>query len=105
MGLPKLSVLLFQREGLWLAVSLEHYLAAQGKTLTEVTLNFLNDLAGQLLLDADAGLAPLEDCPPAPAEFWERYRTSKVHVTLELSELATSLPPVREMLGDVRMVA
>lgn len=105
MGLPKLSVLLLQREGLWIAVSLEHYLAAQGKTLSEVTHNFLSDLAGQLLLDADEGLAPLEDCPPAPQEFWERYRASKVHVTLDLSELITGIPPVQDMLGDVRMVA
>ena len=103
--IPELSLLLFQRDHAWIAVSLEHFIVGQGSTVKEAIRHWMSDTAGQLLLDADAGEEMLFDTPPAPNEYWERYKASEIKISLEVANFVVGLPPVTEMLGDVRMAA
>jgi hypothetical protein len=82
--IPKLSILLFQRDTTWVAVSLEHFIVGQGKTIKEAIRHWMSDTAGQFILDADAGEEMLSDTPPAPNEYWERYKASDIKIRLEV---------------------
>ena len=74
MKVPKLRVLLMQSSGVWVALGLEHCISAHAATLDRVVEVFFQQLSLQVLLDVGEGLAPLEDTPPAAAEFWEYLR-------------------------------
>jgi hypothetical protein len=106
MNLPKLSLLLLKSGDGWSVIALEHCVAAAGKSPEEAALKFLAQLASQLSLDEYAGIAPLEDTPPAPDEYWERYRMSKAKLVFDLNDMSAALPDVPAgMLGDMRLAA
>jgi len=69
-----LSVLFIQRDGFWVAQSLELDLAAQGRTFDEAKHAFEQTLIGQIMLDKRAGRTPLDHLPPAPERYWEVFR-------------------------------
>ena len=69
-----LSVLFIQREGFWVAQSLEYDLAAQGRTVDEAKHAFEQTLIGQIMLDKQQGRPPLDHLPPAPDRYWDAFR-------------------------------
>ena len=55
-------------------------------------------LALQIILDRGEGYEPLSETPPAPEEFWERYRQSQSHLTIDLpipEEAQAFVPEIR----------
>ena len=94
----KLQVLTYQREDKWFAIGLEHGVYAQAATLPAVISGFLDALALQIIFDQGEGYEALSDMPPAPEEFWERYRQSPFHLTIDLpipTEAQDFVPEIR----------
>ena len=94
----KLQVLVIQSGAKWVAIGLEHCISAHATTLVGVMAAFLRDLALQITLDRDLGYEPLSETPPASEEYWERYRQSGVHLTVDLpipTEAQAFTPDIR----------
>lgn len=63
-------------EGDWLvAQCLEHDIATQAKTITELVYQLQSTLIGHLLAAKQEGTS-LEDIPRAPQEYWDRWASS-----------------------------
>ncbi len=68
-----LKILLLNQRGPWVAICLEHYLAAQAESPRKV-LEALNwTYWTQVLLDKEKGIEPLSRVEKAPEEYWKRF--------------------------------
>ena len=65
---------LFEEKGMWVGQILEHDIAAQGDDPDEVRSELLRGLAAHITLDIYSGIQPLSDIPPAPQEYFDRFR-------------------------------
>jgi len=68
----KLSVIILQEEGWFVAQCLEYDIAAQGRTVKDVLYEFQRTLVGHIILCHQDG-TKLEDIPPAPPKFWQWF--------------------------------
>jgi hypothetical protein len=91
----KLQVVTYQRGDKWFVMGLEHCIFAKATTLPEAISLFLKELALQSILDRGEGYEPLSETPPAPEEFWEKYRNSQFHLVIDfpLPEEARTIEP------------
>ena len=103
-----IKVLAIQEEnGWWSAQCLEHDIAAQAKTLSELLYEFEKTLMAYVLLSESAGEEPLSGIGAAPKEFWDMYEAAdlsvasakddlgiraQIHHTLPLSEFRVAQP-------------
>jgi len=69
-----LSVLLIHERDAYVAVCLEHFLAAQGTTLEQAQRALVQTLVTQIGLDVRAGRAPLAQHGPAPEKYWRAFQ-------------------------------
>ena len=69
----RLRVLLFQEDGMWIAQCLDYDFATQGRT-TRIAQDALGRLiVGQITLDIEHQLEPLQDIPEAPRQFFDQF--------------------------------
>jgi len=88
-----LRVIYLRETDYWVAQCLEHDIAAQGKTLSEVEDAFRKTLVGQIVLDLRKGREPLEDIKPAPSIYWRKFREG-LRLGVEPNiELPSEIPP------------
>ena len=86
---------LFLSEGkTWVAQCIEYDIAAQGHTFEEVQKNFERTFVGHILLDLSRGKEPLEDIPPAPDFYRERFERAGKFRHEEKAGLSSFIPPV-----------
>ncbi len=73
----KLRVLVRQSDqpGLWVAVCLERYIAAQGETERDALGNLALTLSAEIMRGLEDGKTenPLAGIPPAPTEYWDDF--------------------------------
>ena len=69
----KISVVIVKDEMGYVAVGLEHYIAAQGDSAKDVMLNFFKTLLAELVLCAHYGYEGLDAIEKAPQEYWDMY--------------------------------
>lgn len=67
------QVLVLREGDVWVAQCLEYDIAAQGATLPEVKKALERTFIGQMMVDAHLGQEPLDNIPPAPREYWEKF--------------------------------
>ena len=97
-----LRVIYLRETDYWVAQCLEHDIAAQGKTLSEVEDAFRKTLVGQIILDLRKGREPLEDIKPAPSMYWRKFREGlRLGVDSNI-ELPSDIPPAYMIEGITR---
>ena len=69
----KISVVIVKGTVAYVAIGLEHYIAAQGDTPKEAMLNFGKTLIAELVLCAQYGYDGLDAIEKAPQEYWDMY--------------------------------
>ena len=69
----KISVVIVKDTMGYVAVGLEHYIAAQGDSAKDVMLNFVKTLYAELVLCAQYGYEGLDAIEKAPQEYWDMY--------------------------------
>ena len=76
-----MRVLLFkENEVLWTAQCLEHDIAAQGRTLHDVKMAFVNAIGAQIAVALHHGEDPqefLETFDKAPTYYWDKFATAE----------------------------
>lgn len=109
MELParSLRVLCFKEGGCWVAIGLEHCIATQAQTLSELLVEFERLLASQIRLDLSTGQVPLGRLPPAPQSYFDRYEQAlaSARPVTEPPPVPSSLPSVREIIQEMRVAA
>jgi hypothetical protein len=71
----RLRILLFQENSMWIAQCLDHDFATQGHS-TRIALDALERLInGQIDLDIENQLEPLQDIPQAPKEYFDQFES------------------------------
>ena len=83
----ELYVLLFREGGYWLAQGLQLDLAAQGRTVQEARLAFVQILAAQIRLGR------LDTVSAAPAEYWAMWGRAVEATHPAPLELPPDIPP------------
>ena len=69
----RLRVLLFQENGMWIAQCLDYDFAVQGLS-TRIALDaFERLIVGQITLDIENQLEPLQDIAQAPREYFDQF--------------------------------
>ena len=69
----KISVVIVKDTMGYVAVGLEHYVAAQGDTPKDAMLNFVKTLYAELTFCFENDLGAFEGIEPAPQEYWDMY--------------------------------
>ena len=69
----KISVVIVKDTISYVAIGLEHYIAAQGDTPKEAMLNFGRALYGELTFCAEHNMKAFEGIEKAPQEYWDMY--------------------------------
>jgi hypothetical protein len=77
----RLRFVLIEGDDGWSAHCLEHDIATQAATLSELYYQIERTLAGHLQISARNGTAPFAELPRAPKKFWDMFRRS--HLKLE----------------------
>ena len=70
----KISVVIVKDTMGYVAVGLEHYIAAQGDSEKEVMANFFKTLFAELIFCFENDLGAFEGIEAAPQEYWDMYR-------------------------------
>ena len=84
--------------GVWLAISLERYIVAQGRTKDEVLEQFALSLAAEIVLGVKMGNSvehPLAGIVPAPSKYWDMYEqatSEEKNPKIKIPDLAELLP-------------
>ena len=101
-----LKLLILRADDVWIAVSLDHYIMAQGESVKDVIHQFKLTLAAEVLYSIKHGDAeqPLQGIEPAPTEYWDAYKEASpldsdsmdIHVELEDVD-HIPIPSVQEM--------
>lgn len=76
----KLSVVAFERDGLWTAQALEHDIAAFADTLPRVMRKFERAVLGNLSMNRELGRDGLDGIGRAPQAFWDMFERSELNV-------------------------
>jgi hypothetical protein len=101
----RLKILLLNDRGPWVAICLQHYLAAQAESPTKA-LEALNwTYWTQVVLDNEKGIEPLSKVGKAPEEYWTRFEQGlrfATHFELKPPFSLDNNPTVAE---DVRLAA
>ncbi len=101
----RLQILLLNDRGPWVAICLQHYLAAQADSPTKA-LEALNwTYWTQILLDKEKGIEPLSKVEKAPAEYWERFDHGLRFATKFELKPPFSLDNNPRVAEDVRLAA
>ena len=77
----RLQFVLIESDDGWSAQCLEHDIATQAATLSELYHQIERTLAGHLQISAHTGSTPFAELPRAPKKFWDMFRRS--HLKLE----------------------
>ncbi len=93
----RLQVLLLNERGPWVAISLQHYIVAQGNSPSDAVQTLRWTYWTQVLLDKEKGVQPLSQIEKAPEEYWKSYASG-----IPLAMKADFTPPFS--LDDVPAV-
>ncbi len=72
-----LRVVVFQEDGIFAAVCLEHYVTTQGRTLEHLRLRIERLVRGYLALSAETGERLFSGIEPAPPRYFAMYETGE----------------------------
>ena len=75
-----ISAVIYPEEGAFIAQGLEYDICAQGRTIAEVTKAFDKAVVANVAVCIELGRAPLDGIQPAPAKFWQMYKTAEVKI-------------------------
>jgi predicted RNase H-like HicB family nuclease len=80
MSKSTISVLLIQEDGgWWSAQCLEHDIAAQAKSLSDVCHELEQTIIAHIAVHEAEGITPFDCLDPAPQEYWEMFHNAKLH--------------------------
>ena len=82
MGKIKLRAVVYRGDGVWVARTLEHDIAAFADRVDDLPGKLRKAIAANLLINARNGRTALEGIAPAPAQYSEMYERAKLDVTL-----------------------
>jgi hypothetical protein len=71
---PSIHALVMRHEDWWVAQCLQYNIAAQAKTLDDLAYELQRTIVARIALAEELGVEPFENLPPAPPEYWERFR-------------------------------
>jgi hypothetical protein len=91
-----------KRPGVWIAQAIDHDINAQGKTLEHARHAFAATIAGQVLLDFEAGRTPLSAVGKPPPEAIEGYGEGWAVEPQELTIPPGILPPPWVIAAELR---
>jgi hypothetical protein len=74
----RISVVLYQENGVWIAQGLQHDITARGADPVEASERFNQKLGAEFIMSMEIGEAPLSGVPRAPQEFWDMYEAAKM---------------------------
>ncbi len=70
-----IQVVFFERSpSEWVAQCLQYDIGAQADNLLELVYELQRSLVGHVVISIENGLQPFESLPPAPAEYWDKWR-------------------------------
>ena len=72
----KISIVVVKGTVGYVAVGLEHYIAAQGKSPREAMVNFGKMLIAELVFCVENGLEALEGIDKAPQKYWDLHESA-----------------------------
>ena len=84
-------------KGTWIAVSLEHYIAAQGNSHRDAIREFTAMLGSEVAYGAEHGdpRQPLAHIEPAPNKYWRKFEKAKPYEPPKM-EVRFTIEPHRE---------
>lgn len=86
---------MFKSGDLWVGQCLEYDIAAQAKTLKELSYQLERALVGHLMIARDNGMEGFQNVPKAPARYWQMFEDGlKVETPQTHRFQVTGLPPV-----------
>lgn len=71
----ELRFVLFEEEGAWIAMCLEHYVGTQGSSPEEAEKGLKIVYRAELDLSLERTGKPFGDIPPAPERFWTMHQS------------------------------
>ena len=74
---PAFTLLVFQEHDGWVVQCLEYDIVAQGETIEVATRRWVQTLVGQIVVDVERGVAPLDGIDKAPQKLWELLTKSR----------------------------
>lgn len=80
----RISVLLSENQGIWLAQCLEYDIAVEAKSLEDVSYELERTLVGHLVICDENNEEPFERIPPAPQEYWQRYARARMRLMADV---------------------
>ena len=96
----KVRVLLYQDSNFWVTQGLEYDIATQGTTIQLALDSFERVFLGQISLDINNGLEPLQNTEPAPKEWFETFESTQQRMVFD-----TQKEPVEPSFEDIRILA
>ena len=91
-----INVLVTQECGWWIAVGLEHFTVARGKTPIEAIRDLEVRFEGQEIFDQSHNQTPFSLVPRAPEEYWKLFETAPLRLVWQ----SETHPPYE---GELRM--
>jgi predicted RNase H-like HicB family nuclease len=76
----RIRAVLFEDMGWWCAQCLEHDIAAQARTVSELVSELERVLSAHVEVSAALGHEPFMDLPPAPQRFFDAYESFQTPV-------------------------
>lgn len=70
------KILVIERDGYFVAQSLEKHVVVQARTLEDLQMYFIDTLMTYAFLDELADVPPLSSLEPAPPEVWEQWNAA-----------------------------
>lgn len=79
-----LDVVLFERiPGEWVGQCLQYDIGAQASSLPELLYQLQRSFVGHVVVALENDLAPFECLPPAPEEYWGKWRQATITIRAE----------------------
>ena len=100
-----ISVLIERAGDWWVAQCLQHDLATQARTISELHYEIQRLLIAHIVACEDQGIEPFQ-IPPAPKEFWVKYEATQIATSIATGAHTPSIktkhrqPNVETRLAD-----
>ena len=99
----RVSVLLYEEEGFWIAQGMQFDITARGRSPTEASERFNDKFGAELVISTEVGEEPLAGVGPAPKEFWEMYKRAKMHATIDDAPIRLSDGATPHVHQDIKI--
>ena len=77
----EIDTVLFERgPGEWVAQCLQYDIGAQASNIPDLLYELQRSLVGHIVISYENRLEPLESLPPAPEEYWHKWRQAEATV-------------------------